>query len=462
MFIGPKSAWRARVLLLGCLSSFIVASCGDEAVGPGEQPGPVSQRSSLAIISAPWHANLGLPLPVKPIVELRDATGRPVLTPGIAITASISTGQLSGTTTVATNAQGRAIFTDLSIDSTSGETELRFSCCALAPVSRTLSLSLASASIARVDPEVIQGFAGSTLGSRPGVLLRDERQKPRAGAAVRFEFDSMAALPAFSVTTDTNGVATLPSFQFPDLPSSTALRAIDSATGLFVTYSLVGTVRGRAYPDSMVAVVTAGDVVTLPRIGVYDDATDPVAGALVRYRIASGDGTLSTTEAFTGTDGWTGPVTLSTSSRGSFTIEMVAVGYSGQPILDSVFAVVPPLSFEYAGPCEPGCPASFDFAKPLETGPAWTMDVFFHVGVRDAIGPVPGYAINLAKDPAAPYFWVDNFDYEARTPEELPLVTDSTGLAWLVWRLPQTVGTYHFTMDGPMIDTSWTYTATVE
>jgi len=462
MLIGARPPRGARVLLLGCVASFLVASCGDEAVGPGEQPGPGSQSNSLAIISAPWHANLGLPLPVKPIVELRDATGQPVLTPGIAITASISTGQLSGTTTVATNAQGRASFTDLSIDSISGETELRFSCCGLAPVSRTLSLSLASASIARVDPEVIQGIAGSALSSRPGVLLRDERQKPRAGAAVRFEFDSVAALPAFSVTTDTNGVATLPSFQFPDLPSSTALRAVDSATGLFVTYSLVGIARGNAYPDSTFTVVTAGDVGTLPRVAVYDEFLDPVAGALVRYRIASGDGTLSTSEAHTDADGWTEPVTLSNSSRGSTVIEMVAVGYSRQPILDSVIAVVPPLSFEYAGPCEPGCPASFDFTWPLASGPAWTMDVFFQIRVRDAIGPVPGYAITLTKDPAAPYFWVNTFDFEARTPEELPLMTDSTGLAWLAWRLPQAAGSYHFTMGGPMIATPWTYTATVE
>jgi hypothetical protein len=462
MFIGPKSARQARVLLLGCVASFLVASCGDEAVGPVEQPGPGSQSTSLAIISAPWHANLGLPLPVKPIVELRDATGRPALTPGIAITVSISTGQLSGTTTVATNAQGRAIFTDLSIDSISGETELRFSCCGLAPVSRTLSLSLASASIARVDPEVIQGFAGSTLSSRPGVLLRDERQKPRAGAGVRFEFDSMAALPAFSVTTDTNGVATLPSFQFPDLPSSTALRAIDSATGLFVTYSLVGTVRGAVYADSVLTAVRAGDVATLPRVGVYDEFTDPVAGALVRDRITSGEGALSMTEAYTGSDGWTEPVTLTTSSRGSTTIEMIAVGYSRQPIVRSQLAVVPPLSFEYAGPCDPGCPTSFNFTRPLVSGPARSMDVYFEVRVRDAIGPVPGYVITLAKDPAAPNFWVNSFDFEARTPEELPLVTDPTGLAWLAWRLPQAAGSYHFTMGGPMIATPWTYTATVE
>ncbi|HEX6992004.1 MAG TPA: hypothetical protein VF151_08965, partial [Gemmatimonadales bacterium] len=185
-------------------------------------------------------------------------------------------------------------------------------------------------------------------------------------------------------------------------------------------------------------------------------------GALVRYRITSGEGALSMTEAYTGSDGWTEPVTLTTSSRGSTTIEMIAVGYSRQPIVRSQLAVVPPLSFEYAGPCEPGCPAAFDFTWPLASGPAWTMDVFFQIGVRDAIGPVPGYEITLTKDPAAPYFWVDDYDYEAATPEQKRVVTDPTGLAWLAWRLPQAAGSYHFTMGGPMIATPWTYTATVE
>ncbi|HET7111424.1 MAG TPA: hypothetical protein VFI41_11140 [Gemmatimonadales bacterium] len=455
MFIGPKSARRARVLLLACLTAYFGAACGEGGSGPSEE------ATSIAIISAPFFVTVGHALSTQPVVELRDQNGRALAVAGIGITASVSKGTLNGTTNVQTDQRGRATFTDLVVDGIAGQSELRFSCCRQVSASSSLSL-LGDGPILRLDPEVVTGFAGATLSPGPRVLLRDEGGLPRVAGTVRFEFDSATTLSPVSVVADTSGVATLPSFQFPDLPSSTRLRAVDVATGVSVTYSLVGTVRGRAYPDSMVAAVTAGDDLTLPRIGVYDDATNPVAGALVRYRIASGDGALSTTEAYTGIDGWTGPVTLSTSSRGTTVIEMVAVGYSGQPILDPVIAVVPPLSFEYAGPCEPGCPASFDFAKPLESGPAWTMDVLFHIGVRDAIGPVPGYEITLTKDPAASYFWVDDYDYEAATPEQKPIVTDSTGLAWLAWRLPQAVGSYHFTMGGPMIDTPWTYTATVE
>ena len=455
MFIGPTSARRARVLLLACLTAYFGAACGENASSPSEE------TASIAIISAPFFVTIGHALSTQPVVELRDQDGRALAVAGIGITASVSRGTLSGTTTMQTDKQGRATFSDLVINGIAGQSELRFSCCRQVTVSSSLSL-LGEGPILRLDPEILSGFAGATLSPGPRVLLRDERGLPRVAGAVRFEFDSAAALPAFSVTTDTSGVATLPSFQFPDLPSSTQLRAIDSATGLSVTYSLLGTVRGRAYSDSTVTIVTAGEVVTLPRIGVYDELTDPVAGALVRYRIASGDGALSTAEAHTDADGRTDPVTLSTSSRGSTVVEMVAVGYSPRPILASVIAVVPPLSFEYAGPCDPGCPASFDFTWPLASGPAWTMDVFFQIRVRDAIGPVPGYSISLAKYPAAPYFWVDNWDFEARIPEELPLITDSTGLAWVAWRLPQAAGAYSFTMGGPMIDTPWTYTATVE
>jgi hypothetical protein len=464
MFIGARPSRGARVLLLGCIASFLVASCGDEAVGPGEQPGPVSQSNSLAIISAPWHTKLGLPLPVKPIVELRDVTGRPVLTPGIAITASISTGQLSGATTVVTNAQGRAIFTDLSIDSISGKTELRFSCCGLAPATRTLSLSLGSASISRLEPEVVKRIAGLTLSPGPRVLLRDEREKPRAGTTVRFEFDNTAALPAVSVSTDTNGVAALPTFQFPDLPSSTQLRAVDVATGKSVSYILTAITQGAAYLRRPTTTVGVGDVVTLPRVAVYDDATDPIAGALVRYRIASGDGTLSTAEVHTDADGLTEPVTFSTGSRGQTSIEIVAVGYSSEPIAASVFAFVPPLNFEYAGSCDPGCPASLNFSWPVNGDPVWGMDVHLWVRVRDATGVIPEYVVNLVGDPGALLLMEDDsgFDYYPPLSESEPLVTNADGIARLIWRLPRVAGTYHFTMSGPSIDTPWTYTATVE
>jgi hypothetical protein len=416
----------------------------------------------LTILTAPLVANPGLPLPSAPIVELRDQAGQAVRTAGIVVTASVSTGTLSGTTVVYTDAQGRARFTDLTLDGTIGKVELHFTCCGLAPVSRSLSLSLIEPSIQRQSPNSMTGYAGDTLSPGPRVLLTDERKQPRAGATVRWEFDSSAVRAPVTVVTGADGIATLPSFQFGDLPSATSVTAIDVATGKSVDYTLQATVRGKVYLQDTISIVGAGEAVTLPPVSVYDELTDPVLGALVRYRVTSGDGVLSTAEAHTDADGVAEPVTLSTTSRGSTTIEIIAVGYSERPILQSVFAVDPPLSVEYASPCELDCITSFNFTRPLMDGPAWNMDVFFKVRVRDATGPVPGYPISLAKDSAAPYFWVDMDGLEFLTPEKAPLVTDAMGVALLAWRLPQAIGTYSFTMSGPLMDTPWSYTATVE
>jgi hypothetical protein len=446
---------RGLSLLSGSALLLLCAACGDSATGTSKDV------ASLAVVSAPDLALLGVPFTTLPVVELRDDAGQPLLSSGVAITASVSSGTLSGTTSVLTDAQGRAKFTDLAVDGSAGQTELRFSCCGLTPAVRTLSLILGEASIERIDPEVITGLAGETLNPGPSVRVMDERHKVRTGAEVRFEFEGTVALPPVSVTSDGNGIATLPAFQLADLPSSTNVRAVDVASGKSVHFALVTTVRGNAYTlDKTFAAVGMGGSVALPRVRVTDG--EPVADAIVRYRVASGDGVLSETEVHTGTDGWTGPVTLTTSGRGKTVVEAVAVGYSLAPIATSVVAISPPLVLEYAGPCTTGCPSSLDFTVSFADEASWGTYVPFQIRVRDAGGTVADYQLDLSAVSAGTSFWADAGPLPYTIPDEAPAVTGADGVVSFNWSLPHSLGSFGFTIGGPMISSPWTYTATVE
>lgn len=462
MSSSSSSRQRAGLpLLLGAALALLSAGCGDAVTDPGDEV------AALAIVNFPEAARLGMPLTTLPIVELRDKHGRAIPTTGITVTASISSGSLSGTTAVVTDVRGRARFTDLAVAGEPGLTELRFSCCGLPSAVHALSLSLGEISVERIGPEVISGTAGTTLTPGPSVLVKDERAQPLAGASVKFEFEGGSARPPELAVTDAQGVAALTSFSFDDLPVGTSVLATHVASGKSVRYDVEPTVHGSAYTtDVRFTAVAAGGTATLPRILVTDGG--PVAGALVRYTVTAGNGVLSRTEAHTGADGLTEPVTLSTSARGTTQVEAIAVGYSRYAVPSAVAAVVPPVRFEYAGPCGRGCPATFSFNWTVQNDGFFGSDVYFRIRVRDAEGIVPLYPLTLTVPPQAGAFYGEYEDsgilgpWSYEIPSEGQLRATADGVATFYWRIPATAGSYSFTLGGPMIDTPWTYTGTVQ
>lgn len=456
-----SSRYRGLPLMLASACVLLSAACDDGVTRPGDEV------AALAIVNFPEAARLGMPLTTLPIVELRDKHGRAIPTTGITVTASISSGSLSGTTAVVTDVRGRARFTDLAVAGEPGPTELRFSCCGLPSAVHALSLSLGEISVERIGSEVITGIAGTTLTPGPGVRVKDERAQPLTGAPVRFEFDDSIGHPPEMAVTDAQGVAALPSLTFGDLPVGTSLRAIHVASGKAVSYDLEPTVHGSAYTtDVRFTAVAAGGTATLPRILVTDGG--PVAGAVVRYRVTAGDGVLSRAEVQTGADGLTELVTLSTSSRGMTQVEAIAAGYSRYAVASAVAAVVPPVHFEYAGPCDVGCPATFNFTWTAPSDAMISPFVDFRIRVRDAEDIVPLYQFTLTAPPQAGSFFGDYgnegflgpWPYEI--PSEAPLRATGDGVASFSWRIPAAPGSYSFTLGGPMIATPWTYTATVQ
>ncbi|HEU4828447.1 MAG TPA: Ig-like domain-containing protein [Gemmatimonadales bacterium] len=127
-----------------------------------------------------------------PVVELHDAAGNPVGTPGVNIDVTIVSGigALSGTLTATTNSAGQAIFPDLRITGLVGNRTLRFSAdipvstvnsstvqVTPGPVSATQSLiSAAPSTIAASNP----GSGGTTI----TVTARDQSTNAIAGAPV--------------------------------------------------------------------------------------------------------------------------------------------------------------------------------------------------------------------------------------------------------------------------------------
>jgi VCBS repeat-containing protein len=91
--------------------------------------GTAGAPSGLAILTQPsGSAQNGVPFARQPVVQLRDGRGNDVATSGIVITAQLSGsgGELIGTRQRATDANGRASFTDLAISGATGRRTLVF------------------------------------------------------------------------------------------------------------------------------------------------------------------------------------------------------------------------------------------------------------------------------------------------------------------------------------------------
>jgi hypothetical protein len=86
-------------------------------------------QPKLAIATQPASsATAGAALDPQPVIQLQNGDGSALSTPGVQVSAAIATGggTLTGTTTVATDAQGRATFTDLVINGDPGTRTLVF------------------------------------------------------------------------------------------------------------------------------------------------------------------------------------------------------------------------------------------------------------------------------------------------------------------------------------------------
>jgi hypothetical protein len=167
----------------------------------------------LAIAIQPAStATVGVALSPQPVIQLQDAGGGDLATPGVQVSAAIATGggTLSGTTTVSTDAQGRATFTDLAINGDPGGRTLVFTAPGYGNVTSTnIDVQAAPPSSTQssvtVDPATIPAGATSTI----TVTVRDAAGTSLAGRSVTVAATgSDNTITGNPGTTGSDGVAT--------------------------------------------------------------------------------------------------------------------------------------------------------------------------------------------------------------------------------------------------------------
>jgi adhesin/invasin len=145
----------------------------------------------LAIATQPAStATVGVALSPQPVIQLQDAGGGNLATAGVQVSAAIATGggTLAGTTTVGTDAQGRATFTDLAINGDPGGRTLVFTAPGYGSVTSTgIDVQAAppappsgAQSSVTLDPATIPANATSTI----TVTVRDATGTPLVGRSV--------------------------------------------------------------------------------------------------------------------------------------------------------------------------------------------------------------------------------------------------------------------------------------
>ena len=176
-------------------------------------PGAPAQ---LAITTQPASGASGLPLATQPVVQLQDASGNAVAEAGVSVSASLASGPgtLSGTTTVTTDANGTATFSDLVITGTAGTNyTLTFAASGLtSAVSGNLTVTFGTAAQLAITTQPASGASGLPLATQPVVQLQDASGNAVAEAGVSVSA-SLASGPGTlsgttTVTTDANGTAT--------------------------------------------------------------------------------------------------------------------------------------------------------------------------------------------------------------------------------------------------------------
>ena len=278
------------------------------------ESGPITigagNAATLALLTQPSPAaQSGVLLAIQPVVELRDGSGNPVAEAGTAVTVTASAGgSLAGTTTVQTDAQGRAVFTDLILSGLVGDYTLSFNAAGLTGVtSDPIALAAGpAAALEMVTQPSGNATNGQPFGQQPAVRLVDDAGNPVSEAGVSITVSIATGGGAtlggtLAVLTDADGVAT-----FTDLVltgaaglytlgfASPGLTGVTSATIALGA----GGAAGLAIAQAPSSIAQSGvPLAQQPIIQLVDQSGNPVgqAGVTVTAALASGPGTLGGT-----------------------------------------------------------------------------------------------------------------------------------------------------------------------
>jgi adhesin/invasin len=194
-------------------NSISATASGLSAVG-FTATGTVGAAAQLGIMTAPVSGGTSEALlTTQPVVRLEDVHGNPITTSGVSVTVAISSGSVTGTTTITTT-NGVAAFVNLSVSGVLGATPtLTFSSAGLASVTSPALAAFATAGA----PYLISVTSGNGQSAQvntavavaPTVTVTDRQGNAVAGVVVTFTPSNAGTVtPSATVTTNASGVAT--------------------------------------------------------------------------------------------------------------------------------------------------------------------------------------------------------------------------------------------------------------
>jgi large repetitive protein len=258
--------------------------------------------STLAITTQPPSSvTVGATLSPAPVVQVRDAAGHNVAVAGVEITVGVSSGkgQVSGTTTVATDGNGQAQFSDLRITGASGSHKLIFAADGYRSVTSN-----------KIEVEKASTATTITNQSSPS-------SNPGESVTVEFTVTSPVGTPSGDVEVTASGgeeKCTAPVAQGScdivlNTPGDRILTATYKGNDVFSSSSSAGVLHQVTQPVNQPPVAVAdeystqfGQVLEVPAPGVLANDTDPEGGSLTAQLVdspAQGLVTLNSNGSFT-------------------------------------------------------------------------------------------------------------------------------------------------------------------
>jgi hypothetical protein len=195
--------------LTGTVGNYTISFSAEGLTGATSNPImlTVGAPAKLAVaVPPPANARSRAALTPQPVIQVQDVGGNPVAVSGIAVTASVDGGAaVGGTTTVTSGPDGRAAFTNISINGSPGPKTLTFSSPELQATSAQVTLPDV-VSVEVQTPAPASAEVGTTLSGAPVWVLKDPLGLPVADAPFTLATSAGSVIPVSGVSGD-NGVA---------------------------------------------------------------------------------------------------------------------------------------------------------------------------------------------------------------------------------------------------------------
>ena len=275
----------------------------------------VPTASLLRMTTEPAGAQNAVAFTTQPVVQIADCANNAFAGAGVSVTATLSagTGTLSGTTTVSTDANGTATFTDLSIAGTAGSNTMRltFAASGITSVnSSNFSLTVGSAAKLAMATQPSASVAnGAVLATQPRVRLQDSsgNNVSLAGVEVTVSLASGSGTlgGTLTATTDSNGLAIFSGLSITGTTGTKVLGFAASVGGSPLTGATSSNITLTAGSPAALAITTAPPATvtsgtnfpTSTVVQLRDQSGNNCTngGVSIVVSIASGSGTLSGT-----------------------------------------------------------------------------------------------------------------------------------------------------------------------